>query len=155
MTHAPSYQPRKEPTRPVLDQPMNGRDPQLVAKPPEQLAGHLPDGGRAHVPTPMMQGNDHVPPTDWRAPPHSEPGDAEPTTPPKGTATAPALPLVRRRCLRSWHASLTQEHRRASSYPAHRRWMWPVTTRVFGEAKNTNFLKFLSQCVKHVDARSN
>ena len=30
-----------------------------------------------------------------------------------------------------------------------------VTTRVFEEAKNTNFLKFFLQCVKHVDARSN
>ena len=30
-----------------------------------------------------------------------------------------------------------------------------VTTRVFGEAKNMNFLKFFLQCVKHVDARSN
>ena len=30
-----------------------------------------------------------------------------------------------------------------------------VTTWVFGEAKNTNFLKFFLQCVKHVDARSN
>ena len=30
-----------------------------------------------------------------------------------------------------------------------------VTTRVFGEAKNTNFLKFFLQYVKHVDARSN
>ena len=31
----------------------------------------------------------------------------------------------------------------------------PVTTRVFGEAKNTKFLKIFLQCVKHVDARSN
>ena len=31
----------------------------------------------------------------------------------------------------------------------------PVTTRVFGEAKNTNFLKIFLQCVKYVDARSN
>ena len=30
-----------------------------------------------------------------------------------------------------------------------------VTTRVFGEAKNTNFLKFFLQRVKHVIARSN
>ena len=30
-----------------------------------------------------------------------------------------------------------------------------VTNRVFGEAKNTNFLKFFLQCMKHVDARSN
>jgi len=30
-----------------------------------------------------------------------------------------------------------------------------VTNWVFGEAKNTNFLKILSQCVKHVVARSN
>ena len=30
-----------------------------------------------------------------------------------------------------------------------------VTNWVFGEAKNTNFLKFLSQCVKHVVAMSN
>ena len=30
-----------------------------------------------------------------------------------------------------------------------------VTTRVFGEAKNMNFLNFFLQCVKHVDARSN
>ena len=30
-----------------------------------------------------------------------------------------------------------------------------VTTRVFGEAKNTNFLKNFLQYVKHVDARSN
>ena len=30
-----------------------------------------------------------------------------------------------------------------------------VTTRVFGEAKNTNFLKFFLQRVNHVDARSN
>ena len=30
-----------------------------------------------------------------------------------------------------------------------------VTTWVFGEAKNTNFLKNFLQCVKYVDARSN
>ena len=30
-----------------------------------------------------------------------------------------------------------------------------VTTQVFGEAKNTNFLNFFLQYVKHVDARSN
>jgi len=30
-----------------------------------------------------------------------------------------------------------------------------VTTRVFGEAKNTNFLKNFLQCVKHVNVRSN
>ena len=30
-----------------------------------------------------------------------------------------------------------------------------VTTRVFGGAKNTNFLKIFLQYVKHVDARSN
>ena len=30
-----------------------------------------------------------------------------------------------------------------------------VTTRVFGEAKNMNFLKFFLQYVKHEDARSN
>ena len=30
-----------------------------------------------------------------------------------------------------------------------------VTTRIFLETKNTNFLKFFLQCVKHVDTRSN
>ena len=30
-----------------------------------------------------------------------------------------------------------------------------VITRVFGEAKNMNFLKFFLQNVEHVDARSN
>ena len=30
-----------------------------------------------------------------------------------------------------------------------------VTIRVFGETKNTNYLKFFLQYVKHVDARSN
>ena len=30
-----------------------------------------------------------------------------------------------------------------------------VTNWVFGEAKNTNFLKNFLQCVKHLDARSN
>ena len=94
VTHAPSHWLREGTTQSVPNRPTNGRDRQLKVKPPEQLAGHPPVGGHTHVPTPKMQGNDHIPPTDRRAPPHSKQGGMKLTTPLKGATIAPASPLV-------------------------------------------------------------
>ena len=52
-------------------------------------------------------------------------------------------------------ARQTRVRRLHSDASTVRRLPQPVTTRVFGEAKNTNFLKIFLQYVKHVDARSN
>ena len=57
--------------------------------------------------------------------------------------------------LAALHALKERDVKGSGIIGAYHAWRVVVTTQVFGEAKNTNFLKIFLQCVKHVIARSN